>query len=634
MTKTEYRADIDGLRAIAVILVLAFHAFPNLVPGGFIGVDVFFVISGFLITRIISFGDFSFRGFYARRARRLFPALALVTAFSVIAGWLYLTPAQFESLGKQVLASSLFVPNLLFWSEAGYFDAAAQTKPLLHLWSLGVEEQFYFVWPALLLVSARLRLNIIWVLAGVTLLALVHCLHLHYVGASSAAFYSPLSRAWELSAGGLLAFATVKPNTSRWSTLGVVVGLGMLVLHARYIGGGSHWPNITTITVVIGSMLVIYFGRASNFAQRALGSTLMVFLGRISYPLYLWHWPILTFLYLRNGAAISNQQAAAALFVSFCLAALTYLAVEEPLKKRLSLRFLATLATSVLALVGATGFTIVLLKGIPSRLPTSLQEALAYEQYDFKADAYNPGCWLDNTEPTSKLLPVCIQRSEVDSIAIWGDSHAARLSPGLRKVFGADRVSQLTRNGCAPVLGLGAPASLGCRDGNADVLALIEKLRPKTLILFGAWQNYPTLWESTSEHGRMLIDTIRKVKAAGISKILIIGPAPRFDPSLPSMLLRDWSLVRWTTVPVRLKTDLRATDAIDKNLEQLAKETHVGFFSLINLLCNDDGCLTKLATSRSNLLSWDYGHLTTDGAEIVAHALQDSGNLRSALKND
>ena len=168
MIKTEYRPDIDGLRAIAVILVLGFHAFPKAVPAGFVGVDVFFVISGFLITGVILQREFSFLEFYARRARRLFPALTLVVAFSVVAGWLYLTPGQFRALGNQVAAAALFVPNLLFWSEAGYFDASALTKPLLHLWSLGVEEQFYFVWPLLLFVTVKFHVRVTWILLGVS----------------------------------------------------------------------------------------------------------------------------------------------------------------------------------------------------------------------------------------------------------------------------------------------------------------------------------------------------------------------------------------------------------------------------------------------------------------------------------
>src|SRR5439155_9363431 len=184
-------------------------------------------------------------------------------------------------------------------------------------------------------------------------------------------------------------------------------------------------------------------------------------------------------------------QVTAALFASFGLAALTHLAVEEPLKRRVPLEPLAMTAAAALGIIGMTGLTVSLLHGVPWRLPIALQEALAYEHYDAKSDAYNPGCWLGDAEETSKMLPLCLQTSRSDAIALWGDSHAARLSPGLRKIFGADRISQLTRNGCAPLLGLGAPASSGCRDGNAAILDLIRKYPPQMVILFGAWQNYP-----------------------------------------------------------------------------------------------------------------------------------------------
>lgn len=248
MNRTKYRPDIDGLRAIAVVLVLGFHAFPQVVPGGFVGVDVFFVISGFLITSIISTANFSFPGFYARRVRRLFPALALVLASSIVLGWVYLTPGQFEGLGNQALATALFVPNLFFWSEAGYFDSSALTKPLLHLWSLGVEEQFYFVWPALLLITTRFRLRAGWVLLSVTALSLLYCGYLGRTDVTQpAAFYSPLSRAWELSAGGLLALVGFRQYRPTLSTIGVIIGVGIIVIVSFYIKGSAGWPNAMTL---------------------------------------------------------------------------------------------------------------------------------------------------------------------------------------------------------------------------------------------------------------------------------------------------------------------------------------------------------------------------------------------------
>lgn len=627
---TKYRPDIDGLRAIAVLLVLGFHAFPKFVPAGFVGVDVFFVISGFLITGIILENRFSFAGFYARRARRLFPALLAVTGASLLFGWFELTPALYEALGKQVVAAALFAPNLLFWAEAGYFDPSALTKPLLHLWSLGVEEQFYLVWPALMLASVRFRFRLGWVLIAVTALSLLHCWGLRNAGSPTAAFYSPLARAWELSAGGWLAVAGTRSLRSVYSTALVIAGIGAIALAAFLVRGESGWPGAMAPVVVGGSMLAIRFGSTSMLAGRTLGSGPMVFLGKISYPLYLWHWPILVFAHIKSGAPLTATQATEALLASVCLATLTYLTLEQPLKRYVRLRPVAILATAVLAVTGLTGLAVSLTRGAPGRLPDALQAALAYEHYDFKSDAYNPGCWLGNGEDTSKLLPVCIKKDRDDAIAIWGDSHAARLSPGLREVFGADRISQFTRNGCAPMLGLGEPASVGCAEGNAAVIELIRRFPPRTVMLFGAWQNYPDDWKIGSAYAAMLRASIEKVRAAGVADIIVVGPAPRFDPSLPSQLLQDWLLHRSGALPDRLRTDRSTTSTIEAGIAQVARSTGARFISLLDLLCNDQGCLTKIPDSADDLVTWDYGHFTTRGATFVARAIQQNENAAAA----
>lgn len=630
--RAPYRPDIDGLRAVAVLLVLIFHAFPKLIPGGFIGVDVFFVISGFLITDIIVSKNFSFAGFYARRARRLFPALTLVLCGSMIAGWHLMTPAQFEELGRQTIASVLFVPNWLFWSETGYFDAAAHTKPLLHLWSLGVEEQFYLVGPALLIAAARFSIRPFWVLLVATTLSLLCCVYFSRIHPSPAfSFYLPFSRAWEISAGGLLALVKLPRRQSTMSTAGFSVGLCAIVLSSFFINGDSGWPGLATLVIVAGSMFSIYFGATSKFAQQTLGSAPVVFLGKISYPLYLWHWPILTFLYLNTGAPLSPLQASTALLVSIVLAAFTYLVVEEPLKSRISLRPLAWSASSVLFLVGLSGFAVILQRGIPSRLPASLQRALAYEQYDFKSDAYNPGCWLGNNEPTSELLPVCLKTKRKDAIAVWGDSHAARLSPGLREVFGANRISQLTRNGCAPLLDLPSPPASGteCRNGNNQILSILRDHRPETVILLGAWQNYTTDWRESSDFSKMLRNTINQLKEAGINNVILVGPAPRFEPTLPTVIVRDWSRHQWESLPDRIQIPMPDTIRMDQDLARIASIEGVRYVSLLKTFCTSDGCLIKKPGSDSDLVSWDYGHLTTTGAIIAAQNIKDDKTTAS-----
>ena len=287
--QTTYRADIDGLRAVAVLGVLFYHASVSAIPGGFVGVDVFFVISGYLITGIIKDdclkGTFSFLGFYGRRARRILPALIVVLACSLAAGWFILLPPDYEALSKQAVASALFVPNFLFWSEAGYFDHNAISKPLLHLWSLGIEEQFYLLWPMILVGAARKRTLSISFLILITLCSFALCVYLTPRNSASA-FYLPQSRAWELSLGALIAY--VQPANARQSIRSTLSVLGLLVIAATMLllNSNKQFPGYIAALPALGTGAVIWAGR-DTIAAKALSWKPITYVGLISFPLYL-----------------------------------------------------------------------------------------------------------------------------------------------------------------------------------------------------------------------------------------------------------------------------------------------------------------------------------------------------------
>ncbi|MFO0456883.1 MAG: acyltransferase family protein, partial [Alphaproteobacteria bacterium] len=295
-----YRADIDGLRALAVIAVMIFHAFPSSLKGGFVGVDIFFVISGYLISSIIlrdlHAGEFSFAGFYARRIRRIFPALALVM-FAVLAfGYFALLADEYMQLGKHVGAGAAFLSNVVLWREAGYFDNASETKPLLHLWSLAVEEQFYILWPALLYLCWRWRCSTLAVLLTVTALSFAANLaSLRYD--LSLAFYSPFTRFWELSAGAVLAYLNVtRPLMLRPNLQNAMSWLGLALILAACFGlrKSLSFPGFWALLPVVGACLMIAAGAAAPVNRWLLARPWMVGIGLISYPLYLWHWPLLS----------------------------------------------------------------------------------------------------------------------------------------------------------------------------------------------------------------------------------------------------------------------------------------------------------------------------------------------------
>ncbi|WP_370659744.1 acyltransferase family protein [Massilia polaris] len=327
----KYRPDIDGLRAIAVLAVVLFHAFPALIPGGFIGVDIFFVISGFLITSIIAreleHGKFTFARFYARRIKRIFPALLLVMAACLAFAWFALFPDELKQLGLHLAGGAGFVSNLVLWQEVGYFDRGADTKPLLHLWSLAIEEQFYIVWPVVLLLASRLRLNLLLVSAGLALLSFA--VNVGGIAAfPSATFYSPASRAWELLLGAVLACsllrtqpvvlfaraaAAVSPN------LRSAAGALLLAIGFAIISREHQFPGWYALLPTVGALLMIGAGPQSWFNRFVLSNRLLVWFGLISYPLYLWHWPLLAFAHIVESGTPAPQLRAALVALAIAL---------------------------------------------------------------------------------------------------------------------------------------------------------------------------------------------------------------------------------------------------------------------------------------------------------------------------
>ncbi len=358
-----YRPDVDGLRAIAVIAVVVFHAFPKHLSGGFAGVDVFFVISGFLITGIIhkglNRGDFEFSDFWARRIRRIFPALLTVTIATLIAGWWYLLPAEFESLKTHIKYGLAFAANFKLNSEVGYFDLAAELKPLLHLWSLAIEEQFYLFWPVLLWVCFRRRLNLFVVSL---LLAILSYQSRKYFGTTkSQSFYFPWTRFWELQAGALLALwnaeyasrflevlkrfekltgpLALSTRTSKegqttgtfFKNVASITGISLILWSYCSFTKATPFPSRFTLFPVLGAVLIIAAGKDAWFNKNLLSLSPMRFIGNISFPLYLWHWPILSIIRITKGEP-SFELAVIAVAMSFTLSILTYYFVEQKLR--------------------------------------------------------------------------------------------------------------------------------------------------------------------------------------------------------------------------------------------------------------------------------------------------------------
>ena len=337
-TNNSYRPDIDGLRAIAVLTVVIFHAFPEYLSGGFVGVDVFFVISGFLITSLIlreqKDESFNLKNFYARRIRRIFPALSLVLGFGLIAGWICLNFMEYKQLTKHTGSSAIFITNFMLLREAGYFDNAADTKPMLHLWSLAIEEQFYLAWPLVLIFFKRLPKWLFPTLLGLLLSSFGYSLFLVLKGDLAHDFYSPLSRSWELLLGASLAFGinyqeritTSLRNVASW------VGLLLIFISAFFLNKSMAFPGYWALLPALGAALILFAGMKSKFNSILLSCRPLVAIGLISYPLYLWHWPLLSFARILASQTPQLELRLALVLFSFFLAWATYHFIEKPIR--------------------------------------------------------------------------------------------------------------------------------------------------------------------------------------------------------------------------------------------------------------------------------------------------------------
>jgi peptidoglycan/LPS O-acetylase OafA/YrhL len=634
-----YRPDIDGLRAIAVGVVVVFHAFPGVLPHGFIGVDVFFVISGFLIStmifRQVEAGTFSISSFYVRRIRRLFPALVVVLAAVYMAGWRLLLPDELAQLGKHVAGGAGFSANLLLWGETGYFDTAAETKPLLHLWSLGIEEQFYLFWPVLLRLLWRPRFNLLTgaiVVASVSFYFNVTHVRLH----ADAVFYLPGTRLWELLVGAVVGYlnlrATRRPSRllgrlgqdlkhviyDRESTIppehvlrSFVSIVGMLCIGIALVAPMKHFPGWFALWPVLGAALIIAAG-PSALPNRLLSMRPFVWVGRISYPLYLWHWPVLCFA--RIGWPANGTSAAARLALvagSVVLAWLTYRFIERPVRysRRRQTAKMASLIVSM-AVLFVLGIATWWFDGFPARFPPVIRE-LASIKSEFPSSYRYRQCFLSQDQEPSTFTgcPVVLRSApRQQTILLWGDSYAAHFMMGLQSAVPATAaIVQRTAAGCPPIPGLDLPDVPLCKAVNASVVASLPEIKPDLVILGGNWLRHD--WQGL---GR----TIEVLRAAGVSRIVLVGIVPRWDRPLPRILSEHVLADSLHRVPTRLRDGFdRRVHALDSVMAAFAGQQSVSYVSPIRILCNDDGCLTRLGEAGGTVVAWDTGHLV-DAASI------------------
>lgn len=665
-----YRADIDGLRAIAVLSVIVVHYFPEALKGGFAGVDVFFVISGFLIsTHIFEALDqnaFSLADFYARRIRRIFPALLLILCACGLAGWAAMLADEYARLGKHVAAGAGFVANIVFWKEAGYFDVEVMTKPLLHLWSLGVEEQFYFFWPLALWLASKRKVNLLTL--GVVLAIVSFILNMKAVTTDAAgAFHSPATRMWELLCGAILAsvmldrsgaLASAKARVDGWlapvlfsdkrpadgKTLADVlsfVGLVWLLFGLWRIHKNLEFPGLWAAIPVASSMMLILAGPQAWANRVILSNRILVFFGLISFPLYLWHWPLLSFLRITESETPGAAIRVALIGLSIALAWVTWRFVEQPVRLARNGKAVAIVLAALMGMVGAAGYFVFANDGFPAR------PALAGMSENYEAtkgfhedDPVSHAQCMESLKAPGPIRYCNLSGATPPRIAIIGDSHGRALFKGLKDDLAARNESLLQIGGRLYLdllihargndfernvsLG-GVKATQFVSDApSIETVIMVSHgdkwLRPDPNFVF-QMVSRPDVTDRREIFETVMRTTLNSLVANRKEIVFVIdNPTLSFDPRA-CLDVRPIRLIQKTMSPCamsRTQYEKDASDYRDLVFGVLKDYPTVKIFDAAARLCDDTWCW---ASKDGKILYTDQHHLSPAGARLLSREL-------------
>ena len=662
----DYRREIDGLRALAVLPVILFHAGFQTFSGGFVGVDIFFVISGYLITSIIlaemEAGTFTLANFYERRARRILPALFVVMALCLPFAWLWLVPQDMKSFSQSLVAVSAFASNVLFWRTSGYFDTAAELKPLLHTWSLAVEEQYYLLFPLFVLLTWRFGKT--WILKSLFAVFIISLAAAHWGSTNKPIFTFFLlpTRGWELLIGGFIAFYFSlghKQLSHKWlNELGSLIGVALIAYSIFSFDSKTPFPSLYTLVPTVGAALIIFFTTPQTSTGKLLGSQLFVGVGLISYSAYLYHQPLLAFAKHRSIDEPSSLLIGLLVATTFLLAYFSWRFVEAPFRNkqrinRKQLLIFCILASFTFALFGLAGH---FSKGNFNRKLNSIDSLISAAANE---TGKNSKCW-EKIELTNSLTDTCLLgSSQVEkSFAIVGDSHAGALVEELSNFANKQNIAgfDFTYNSCPPLKGgrlnKQEPVQLVCIALREDFFNRMEKKElPSTLVLLARWTIYieqerfineeggveagdKATWIAPKSNELTYFDAIKTSYANSIRlmlnnghKVILIYPVPEMGWDVPRRLSRIYSVNNFlapsdasTSYEVFQKRNVRANEALDDigshpNLIRIKPE---------NIFCNTfitNRCLGHISNSP---LYYDDDHLSNEGAKLVVKEIMKS----------
>lgn len=614
-----YRRDIDGLRAIAVLAVVLYHVHAGFMRGGFAGVDVFFVLSGFLITGIISSelaeARFSVARFYERRIRRIFPALFTMLAASTLLAAVVLLPAEFVDYAKSLFSTAFFASNYYQLSQLGYFSPGAEVRPLLHTWSLAVEEQFYLVFPLVMIGLARMRRASLPVCLAVLCAASFVLSAVLVVARPSEAFYSALPRAWELLIGSLVAVAPLPALRSAVARdVLAASGLALVAGSLLLLTSTTPFPGAAALAPTIGTALLLYAGmHAPTRTGRMLSHPVAVFFGLISYSLYLWHWPLLVFGRLALGHDLTRLEKCGAVLATIAIATLSWHFVERPWRTRGALIAwprLAYVTAAAIAVLGLTGGAVAANSGIPARFSERVNRVAAFATYDAAIPYRQDSCFLRVRSNVALDIKRCMTPDPArPNYLLIGDSHAADLWFGLATAFPQIHFMQATATGCKSLLddrGLSP-----CR----DVLQLALRrdtvaLKPAAVLLSSDWNagDLPSVLATTSE-----------LQRRG-QRVIVFGQVPNYQIGLPRLLAMSIAEHDATRAERARTAD---SEAVDRRFARAFAGSGIEYISLYALMCGERRCAT--ATAAGVPLQFDTSHFTAAGSAWIAGRLKASG---------
>lgn len=614
------------------MLVIIFHTHALGVSGGFVGVDIFFVISGYLITRIIygemKEGQFSFLHFYERRIRRIFPALFAMLFVTTIVAGLLMMPLEFKGVGETLSATALFYSNILFWQQAGYFDTSGILKPFLHTWSITIEEQFYLLFPLYLLIVYKYMRPL---LIPLTLLGMALSFALGLwtlsIGKDTATFYLLPTRAWQFLVGGILALGCI-PNlkNAAFNNICSVLGLGLICAAAFFLlDNTSRFPGINALYPTIGAALLIYSAmHKETFVSKLLSLKPIVFIGKISYSLYLWHWPVIVFASYYMMRDPSEIEAIGLILFCLILSYFSWKFIEQPFRvrnKTYNRKALFGLSALAITLFASAGYYISKSDGIPSRFNDEIL-GLAYVHK-------GPQTELIKISGEPWVLKKIGDKTNEPSFLIIGDSHANAVSGGIHEVALSQNISGILikQPGCIPTLDI-TPNELSaeCSAFNKFTRNYMKDLNIDHIVLIARWSVYPKWISKTSVHGgneqsrartsQLLNQTIQTYQKKGI-KVTLVSEVPRMPKTLaPSILGRNLYLHgERTDEKLTKKQHLEYQKFALPILESAARENGITLIHPYKTLCPNEYCD---AVKDGKNLYYDDDHLSTYGAKSIS----------------